>query len=300
MIKLGDFTAGKKRDDYSVDVQVVCRVTDPDVLLGGKEKRFTNQVTLQTEGGQDISTATSPATITPKKLEKTYTPTSPKSEKINFTIEANQFGEALSTKDGTTLTLIDKLSSTLILDTETIKVINSKTDALVTDYTASLDADNTLKIVIPRNVPVTITYTAVVNAPPGQKVSFSNEAYWENYSSAGGDSVEENNYSYAAGGTVTAGKNIKLKIIKKDQNNLSAKLQGAVFKVVPCIVENGQIKDNTDKMWTGTTNDKGELLFGEGSDQNHVMDYNTIYKVTEETAPSGYVADSKPIYIMVP
>ena len=300
LIKLGDFTAGKKRDDYSVDVQVVCRVTDPDVLLGGKEKRFTNQVTLQTEGGQDISTATSPATITPKKLEKTYTPTSPKSEKINFTIEANQFGEALSTKDGTTLTLIDKLSSTLILDTETIKVINSKTDALVTDYTASLDADNTLKIVIPRNVPVTITYTAVVNAPPGQKVSFSNEAYWENYSSAGGDSVEENNYSYAAGGTVTAGKNIKLKIIKKDQNNLSAKLQGAVFKVVPCIVENGQIKDNTDKMWTGTTNDKGELLFGEGSDQTHVMDYNTIYKVTEETAPSGYVADSKPIYIMVP
>ena len=97
-----------------------------------------------------------------------------------------------------------------------------------------------------------------------------------------------------------SGKNIKLKIIKKDQNNLSAKLQGAVFKVVPCIVENGQIKDNTDKMWTGTTNDKGELLFGEGSDQNHVMDYNTIYKVTEETAPSGYVADSKPIYIMVP
>lgn len=205
-------------------------MTDPDVLLGGKEKRFTNQVTLQTEGGQDISTATSPATITPKKLEKTYTPTSPKSEKINFTIEANQFGEALSTKDGTTLTLIDKLSSTLILDTETIKVINSKTDALVTDYTASLDADNTLKIVIPRNVPVTITYTAVVNAPPGQKVSFSNEAYWENYSSAGGDSVEENNYSYAAGGTVTAGKNIKLKIIKKDQNNLSAKLQGLYLR----------------------------------------------------------------------
>ena len=300
LIELGDFVAGKERDSYSVDVQVVCRVTDPAVLLGGETKTFTNQVTLQTTDGQDISTATSPAEITPKKIEKTFTTTNPKSEKINFTIEANQFGEALSTKDGTTLTLIDKLSSTLILDTETIKVINSKTDALVTDYTASLDADNTLKIVIPRNVPVTITYTAVVNAPPGQKVSFSNEAYWENYSSAGGDSVEENNYSYAAGGTVTAGKNIKLKIIKKDQNNLSAKLQGAVFKVVPCIVENGQIKDNTDKMWTGTTNDKGELLFGEGSDQNHVMDYNTIYKVTEETAPSGYVADSKPIYIMVP
>lgn len=302
LIELGDFTAGKERDDYSVDVQVVCRVTDPDVLLGGETKIYTNQVTLQTEGGQDISTATSPAEITPKKIEKTFTTTNPKSEKINFTIAANQFGEALSTKDGTTLTLIDKLSSTLILDTETIRVINSKTKAPVTDYTALLDADNTLKIVIPRNIPVTITYTAAVNAPPGQAVSFSNEAYWENYSSAGGDSVEEKNYSYAAGGTVGAGKNIKLKIVKKDQNNLSVTLPGAVFKMVPCTVVNGQIEVDTvnAKEWTGTTDLKGEILFGEGSASNHVMEYNTIYKVTEETAPSGYVADSKPIYIMVP
>ncbi len=300
LIELGDFVAGKEGDSYSVDVQVVCRVTDPDVLLGGKEKTFTNQVTLQTTDGQDISTAISQAKITPKKIEKTFTTTNPVSEKINFTIEANQFGAALSTKDGTTLTLIDKLSSTLILDTETIRVINSKTKAPVTDYTALLDADNTLKIVIPRNIPVTITYTAAVNAPPGQAVSFSNEAYWENYSSAGGDSVEEKNYSYAAGGTVGAGKNMKLKIIKKDQNNLSATLPGAVFKMVPCTVVDGQIKDDNTKMWTGTTDQNGEILFGEGSGSNHAMDYNTIYKVTEETAPTGYVADSKPIYIMVP
>lgn len=300
LIKLGDFKAGKLRDDYSVDVQVVCRVTDPDVLLGGETKTFTNQVTLQTADGQEISTAISPATITPKKIAKTFTTTNPVSEKINFTIEANQFGAALSTKDGTTLTLIDKLSSTLILDTETIEVIHSKTKESITDYTAALDADNTLKIVIPRNIPVTITYTAAVNAPPGQAVSFSNEACWENYSSAGGDSVEEQNYSYAAGGTVGAGNNMKLKIIKKDQNKLSATLPGAVFKMVPCKVEDGQIKDDNTKMWTGTTDSKGEILFGKGSDSNHAMEYNTIYKVTEETAPTGYVTDSKPIYIMVP
>ena len=300
IVELGDFTAGKKRDDYSVDVQVVCRVTDPDVLLGGKTKTFKNQVTLQTADGQDISTATSPAEITPKKIAKTFTTTNPVSEKINFTIEANQFGAALSTKDGTTLTLIDKLSSTLILDTETIKVINSKTGALVTDYTASLDADNTLKIVIPRDVPVTITYTTTVNAPPRQAVGFSNEAYWEHYSPSSGTKVEQGNYSYAAGGTVSAGDNITLKIIKKDQNNLSDTLQGAVFKMVPCTVENGQIKDNTAKEWTGTTDSKGEILFGKGSASNYAMEYNTIYKVTETTAPSGYVADSEPIYIMVP
>ena len=297
LIELGDFTAAKKRDDYSVDVQVVCRVTDPEVLLGGETKTFINQVTLQTADGQDISTATSPAEITPKKIAKTFTTTS---EKINFTIEANQFGAALSTKDGTTLTLIDKLSSTLILDTETIEVINSKTKDPVTDYTASLDADNTLKIVIPRDVPVTITYTATVNAPPRQAVSFSNEAYWEKYSPSGGTKVEEGNYSYAAGGTVETGNNIKLKIVKKDQNNLSAILPGAEFKMVPCTVKNDQIIDDDTKAWTGTTDSKGEILFGAGSNLNHAMNYNTIYKVTETKAPSGYVADSKPIYIMVP
>lgn len=299
LIELGDFAAGKKRDDYSVDVQVVCRVTDPDVLLGGKTKTFRNQVTLQTKDGREISTATSPATIEPqKKLDKQIT--GEKSEKITFTIKANPLGEVLPAENGTTLTLVDKLSSSLILDTGSIRVVNSKTNEEVT-YKASFDATtNALKIAIPCNVSVKITYDAMVDAPPDQSVSFSNEAYWEKYSSAGGDSVEEKNYSYAAGGTVGAGKNIKLKIVKKDQNNLSVTLPGAGFKMVPCTVENGQIIDDNTKVWTGTTNANGEISFGEGTEQDHVMDYNTIYKVTEETVPSGYVADSKPIYIMVP
>ena len=299
LIELGDFIAGKKRDDYSVDVQVVCRVTDPDVLLGGIEKTFTNQVTLQTADGQAISTATSPATIEPqKKLDKQIT--GKKSEKITFTIEANPLGEVLPAENGKTLTLIDKLSSSLILDTGSISVINSKTNEAVI-YTASFDAiTNTLKIAIPCNVSVKITYDAMVNAPPDQAVSFSNEAYWENYSSAGGDSVEEKNYSYAAGGTVGAGKNIKLKIVKKDQNNLSVTLPGAGFEIVSCTRNNdGTFKENAEK-WTGTTDENGVISFGAGSSADHVMDYNTIYKVTETEAPAGYVVNSEPIYIMVP
>lgn len=301
LIELGDFTPGKTRDDYSVDVQVVCRVTDPDVLLGGETKTFTNQVTLQTVDGQDISTATSPAEITPKKIEKTFTTTNPKSEKINFTIEANQFGEGLPTQDGMTLTLIDKLSSSLILDTGSITVIHSKTKAGV-DYTASFDTENnTLKIEIPYNVPVTITYTATVDAPPGQSVNFSNTAYWEQYSSSGGDSVKVENYSYAAGGTVSAGANITLNIIKKDQNNLSSLLSGAEFEIIECKREsNGTITDQSGKKWTGTTNVNGVISFGAGSSADPAMDYNTIYKVTETKAPDGYVKNSEPIYIMVP
>lgn len=300
LIKLGDFIAGNESDVYSVDVQVVCRVTDPDVLLGGKTKTFTNQVTLQTAEGQDINTATSSATIIPKKLDKEIT--SKGSERITFTIKANQLGEALPTENGQTLTLIDKLSQTLVLDTGTISIINSQTQEAVTDYKASLAEDNTLKIELPCNVPVTITYTATVNAPPGQKVSFSNEAYWEKYSSAGGDSVKEDSYSYTAGGTVTSAANVTLKIIKRDQNNLKSLLSGAEFCVVPCTrSEQGEITESkTDAKGAGTTQTDGTLTFNPNLSGSFVMKYNTIYKVTETKAPEGYMENSEPIYIMVP
>lgn len=301
LIELGDFIAGKERDNYSVDVQVVCRVTDPKVLLGGENKTFTNHVTLQTTEGKEISTATSPATITPQKIGKTFVSDQ---QKITFTIEANQLGEALSTVEGTKLKLIDKLSSTLELDMTTIQVVNKNNNAAVA-VTASIRDDNTLEIEIPHNVPVKITYTATINAPPGQKVDFSNVVYWEKYSPSSGTNVQQENYSYTAGGTVSSGSTIKLQIIKKDQNNLSASLAGAEFKVVNCTRNSStgdisEVSGTGRKEWTGTTDENGTLVFGNGKSTNYVMDYNTIYKVTETKAPKGYVLNQKPIYIMVP
>ena len=301
LIELGDFVNGKIRDDYSVDVQVVCKVTDPKVLLGGETKRFTNQVTLQTTDGQDINTATSPADITAQKIDKSMAATNPVSEKVNFIIKANQLGQTLPTVEGTTLKLIDKMSSTLILDTTTIKVVNSK-DSKPVAFKASLGEDNTLTIEIPCNVPITITYTARVNAPPRQSVNFSNKAYWETYTPSSGTSVDQKNYSYTAGGTVGSGKNIWLKIIKKDQNNLSLGLQGAVFQLKKCTKnDDGTIKVDNDKNWENkTTDSNGEIQFGAGTSDDPAMDYNTLYQVMEVTAPNGYVKDDTPHYIMVP
>lgn len=299
LIELGDFIAGKERDNYSVDVQVVCRVTDPKVLLGGENKTFTNHVILRTTEGKEINTATSPATITPQKIGKTFVSDQ---QNITFTIEANQLGQALPTVEGTKLKLIDKLSPTLELDITTIKVVNKNNGEDVT-FTASIRDDNTLEIEIPHDVPVKITYTATINAPPRQKVDFSNVVYWEKYSPSSGTNVEQKNYSYTAGGTVSSGSTITLKIIKKDQNNLSASLAGAEFEVVECTRDSasGQISEvASGGKWTGTTGDDGTLELGTGANGDPVMKYNTIYKVTETKAPDGYVLDQEPIYIMVP
>ena len=64
LIQLGEFEAGRIGDKYAVDVQVVCRVTDDKVLLGGEEKSFTNKVTLLSADGQTIiDTASNEATM---------------------------------------------------------------------------------------------------------------------------------------------------------------------------------------------------------------------------------------------
>ena len=303
LIELGDFVAGKQRDQNAVDVQVVCRVTDPDVLLKGDAKEFVNRVELQTEKGETIDVATSPATITPKKLEKTCVKAN---QNITFTIKANQLGETLPTIDGTKLKLIDRLSDTLILDPKTIQVVDSNTNSAV-EFKASLKDDNTLEIEIPCNIPVTITYTATVNAPPGEKVYFSNVVYWERYTPSNGTKVEQGDYSYSAGGTVSSAKSMNLIISKVDQNNTSVSLPGATFQVVNCIRDaSGNITEVEDgsgnrKVWTGTTGDDGKVTFGrDESSSDPLMDFNTIYKVTETDAPDGYVVNNEPIYIMVP
>lgn len=296
LIELGDFYPGKVNDLYSVDVQVVCKVTDSNVLLGNKEKEFMNTVVLQTRDGNDITSASSPVKMEISNLDKSYIPVTENNKntnKVNFTINTNQLGQQLPNNEGSKLKLIDKLSDTLILDTSSIKAVKTGTEESVT-IDASLGEDNTLEIELPNGIPITITYTATVNAAPGQTVGFSNEAYWKNYSSSG-QKVEEKTYSYEAGGTVSGAQNPVLKITKKDKNHLNMLLENATFKMVECEMNKGTIQE-TNTSWQGTTDKNGNLELGTGT---KLMQYNTIYKVTEEKVPNGYVDEKYSCYIMV-
>lgn len=271
-------------------------MTDSNVLLGNKEKEFMNTVVLQTQDGNDITSASSPVKMKINNLDKSYIPVTENNKntnKVNFTINTNQLGQQLPNNEGSKLKLIDKLSDTLILDTSSIKAVKTGTEEVV-DINASLGEDNTLEIELPNNIPITITYTATVNAAPGQTIGFSNEAYWKNYSSSG-QKVGEENYSYEAGGTVSGAQNPVLKITKKDKKHLNKLLAGATFKMVECEMNEGNIQE-TNTSWQGTTDKNGNLELGTGT---NLMQYNTIYKVAEEKAPDGYVDEKYSCYIMV-
>ena len=288
---------GGYRDDYAVEIQIVCKVTDPDVLLGGVSKEFNNVVSLQNSEGTTIGNDSNGVTIGKQTLSKqgTYNPET-NGGRYPFKITLNGLGEDL-VSDADTITLVDELSDTLILDTASIQVVNTKTGEVVSNWTASVEGQ-TLKIVLPDNLPLTVTYETTVNAAPGQTISISNNAHWKGYTTPSGGSVEVKEFHYSSGGTAGADTSPSVTVKKLDQYNTSQTLSGATFTLVEGTYADGTFTPTTDGLsLTGTTGEDGTLTFGKTSEQT--MSYNTVYCLTETVAPEGYVLDAVPHYFAV-
>lgn len=288
---------GGYRDNYAVEIQIVCKVTDPGVLLGGESKEFNNVVSLQNSEGTTIGSDSNGVTIEKQTMSKqgTYNPET-NGGRYPFKITLNGLGEDL-VSDADTITLVDELSETLILDTTSIQVVNTRTGEKVSDWTASVDGQ-TLKIVLPDNLPLTVTYETTVNAAPGQTISISNKAHWKGYATPSGGSVEDNKFSYSTGGTAGADTSPSVTVKKLDQYNTSLALPGATFTLVEGTYANGSFTATENGLsLTGTTGGDGTLTFGKESGQT--MKYNTVYCLTETAAPEGYVMDAVPHYFAV-
>lgn len=286
MIRLGDFTSKSVRDNNSVDVQVVCRITDPQVLLGAQPSDFINKVTLQKDG-KDIATSSSQVPVKLNKTDKNINKELAKKngQKLEFEINTNQLGQTLPTNDNGELTLVDRLGDNLKLDTTSVKVFNSNNEEL-TNCKKSYQ-NNILEIKIPNNIPIKITYTATVNAKPGDSVNIANTAYWKGYSENGGKTVQQS-YSYNVSGTIGASSVVNFKLTKQDENDIDKVLSGATFKIEKCTFD-ADGKMTTSDISTVTTDENGTIT------QN--LQYDTLYKITETKAPDGYVLNKEPIYI---
>ena len=292
LIKLGEFEAGKERDTYSVDVQVVCRVTDEKVLLGGEGKSFINKVTLLSENGQtEIDKASDTATIKNNCLDKSHVQ---KGQKIDYTITANTLGQKLPLNDGDKLTLVDELSKNLELDTSTIKAVDESGKDVLIDKPFNPDT-RVLEISIPNNEKVIITYTVTVKEAPETEATVSNKVYWKSYSDNGGknDVIEKFTYSLNAGGSTDSTGNPQLTIKKVDQDN-SNLMDGVKFDVYEC-----ELNGNTIQRVTSNNKTSGTTVNGIYSiDQSFITKYNTIYEIKETNTPEGYIKDKNSYYII--
>lgn len=286
MIRLGEFVSKSIRDNNSVDVQVVCRITDPQVLLGAQPSDFINKVTLQKDG-KDIATSSSKVPVQLNKTDKNIDKKLAKEngQKLEFEINTNKLGQTLPTNDNGELTLVDKLGDNLKLDTTSVKVFNSNNEELT--ICKKSYQNNILEIKIPNNIPIKITYTATVNAKPGDSVNIANTAYWKGYSENGGKTVQQS-YSYNVSGTIGASSVVNFKLTKQDENDIDKVLSGATFKIDKCTFDEYG-KMTTSEISTPTTGNDGTIA------QN--LQYDTLYRITETKAPDGYVLDDEPIYI---
>lgn len=290
---------GGNRDDYAVELQIVCKLTDPEVLLGGQKKTFENKVRLFKEG-TPIDSHTSPVTLSVKQMQKkTGDRNTVSGAHYPFVITLNQEGIDLMPKSDK-ITLVDELGENLTLDPSSITVRNSKTnDALDknlwTPAVQTKDGKQILTIVLPDNLPLTVSYTTTVNAPPNTEVTVTNKAHWLGYEATEGSSVKDQNFRYGVGGTAGGTGTPKIIISKVDGNNTNLSLKGAEFRLTQMELQDGELVE-TDTFYTGTTGDDGKLTFGENSNLLH---FNKVYKIQETDAPPGYVLDGTPRYVLI-
>ena len=292
LIKLGEFENKHTRDDCSIDVQVVCRVTDSKVLLGGESKTFANKVTLQDENGKEhLATSSSTAALQKNSLDKSH-PDTFKGQTIKYTITTNTLAQKLPSNDGNKLTLVDELGDTLELD---ITSIEAKDDAgeTVDIEKAFNPKTNTLEISIPNEKKIIITYTVTVNIPPDTTSKVSNKVYWKSYRSDGGknDVIPDFKYNLNAGGSTTSTENPELSIKKIDQDNANP-MSGVTFDIYEC-----ELKGDTIQRTQKTTS--GQTVNGVFTVKApFVTSYNKIYEVKEKNTPDGYAEDDSSYYII--
>lgn len=293
LIKLGAFENKHTRDECSIDVQVVCRVTDSKVLLGGQSKTFANKVKLQSNDGEEqLATSSSTAALEKNSLDKSH-PETFNGQTIKYTITANTLSQKLPSNDGNKLTLVDELGDNLELD---ITSIEAKDDAgnSVEIEKAFNPETNTLEISIPNEKKIIITYTVTVNIAPDISTKVSNKVYWKSYGNDGGknDVIPDFSYNLNAGGSTTTTDNPHLTIKKIDQDNANP-MSGVTFDIYECKL-NGDTIQRVEGSTTSGETENG--LYAVKAP--FVTYYNTIYEVKERNTPDGYMEDDSSYYII--
>lgn len=293
---VNNLKSGGAKDKQSLEIQIITRVNDEEVLLDGKTKSFINAMTVKNEENKTISNSTATANVSKKTIKKTKQAV--KDGKLPFTITVNESGEDLIQGEDK-ITLVDEMKSPLEFDTDSIVVKDKNGNTLegISPKIETTDTGQKMSLTIPDNKKLTITYEAELNAAPDTDIMINNKAYWFGHSTtvATIENVTVRYHVEAFAGTTTSP---TLKVKKVDKENTSKALNGATF-----MLQEVQYNDLT-KTWEATkdatiytqdTDDTGIAIFG----KKEVLAYNKVYCLREIKAPEGYVLDATPKYFAI-
>lgn len=308
--EIQNLRAGRNdKDVYAVEFQVLCKVTDEKLLLGGGST-YLNTITVQDERGAE-ETDTAEVSVSKETLKKEGITPEVGRPYYPFKITVNELGEDLVYgKDK--VTLVDEMSSLLQFDEGTlaVKLIDrerteeayEKLSEEEWSYVVEEGKDGqVIRLTLPDEKPLLITYSARVSTVPGQTVAISNRAHWEGYIPQNEGVVEVPEFKYTVGSEVTLTEKPRLMVRKGAQEAGGIYLEDAEFTLQQVVCQktadgftfaeaiNPETGDQICE--TETTGADGMLEF-----EGEMMEYNTVYRLTETKAPAGYLLDTTPQY----
>ena len=269
--------------------------------LKNENKEYTN--TLEYEGKSqeqhtEVERETQNVTKTAKQIENTT--------KVEYSVIINPAGKDLNPKSDK-VTLTDKLeyydnniSPYLVLSSLKLYEYDANKD----DHKGKLidasryqvqidDATHKLTVTLPDELACVLGYQYDFDIGQAAYPTIKNTVSLEGEFSSSVDTRIDTNDSSAG---VVRG---KMTIYKVDSKDYSKKLPNAKFKLYKFDSTNkqwGVIKNGSSEEFV--TNDKGEIVFS-GSSEDKFLVANTLYKLEETEAPSGYDKDKNPHYFVI-
>lgn len=275
-------------------IQYKAKVVDPAWESNPKEfeRDYTNNASW---GGESASTTTT-VKRTNEQLKKSAVQ---ESNKVHYTLNINKLGlDLLPNSDRIdledVLTVNTQSPATLDLDSVQLYETNSKKlldkESYEFSYARTTEGVNykyTIKLKVPDDVALTLKYDYTFDLSVDRTPWITNTA---KLNGKWGSDVKKELQAVSSG--ANAGNNA-LTVYKVDSLNESLKLQGAVFKLEA--YKNSEWQTIQPDI---TTDDNGKFVLSVGTTEENKLQQNVLYKLTEQTAPAGYLKDDTAHYFI--
>lgn len=300
----GDYGTGKRDNPNSaIAIYYAVDITSDEFWndLKNENKEYTN--TLEYEGNKqeqhtEVEREIQNVTKTAKQIEN--------STKVEYSVVINPAGKDLN-PESDNLVLVDNLdlqwtSYTSYLDMSSLKIYeydgtkeNHRGKVIDSSrYKVQYDeANHRMTITLPDELACVLVYAYDFDVGQAAYPTITNTVSLEGEFSSSVDTTIDTHNSSAG---VVRG---KMTIYKVDSEDYSKKLPNAKFKLYKFDSTNkqwGVIKNGSSEEFV--TNDKGEIVFS-GSSEDKFLVANTLYKLEEIEAPSGYDKDDTPHYFVI-
>ena len=275
-------------------IQYKAKVVDP--AWESNPKEFERDYTNHASWGSESASTTTTVKRTNEELTKSAVQ---KNDKVHYTLNINKLGlDLIPNNDRIALedVLTVNAQSPATLDLDSVKLYEANSGKLLDKesyefrYARTTEGENdkyTIKLKIPDDVALILEYDYTFDLSVKTTPTVTNTAKLNGSWSSGVQETLKEVSSWSKAG------NNALTVYKVDSLNESLKLKGATFALEA--YENSAWETIQQNI---TTDDNGKFMLSVGTTSEDQLRQNVLYRLTEQTAPAGYIKDSAAHYFI--